>query len=147
MLTTREAADRLNIKPRSVAKLIKRGLLAATMRGRDYFIDESEIERYQRERRPAHRPKRSNTMTAADLLNAYREYAAATAAWEQHFDLANILDLPSAPEQSIPAKAGEIIHRRGNIDAALVEAQWGIEDPDCSEQLREVYQLVIGAAR
>lgn len=57
MLTTTAAADRLGIKPRSVVQLIKRGLLAATKHGRDYAIDEAEIERYERERRPAHRPR------------------------------------------------------------------------------------------
>lgn len=58
MLTTAEAADRLGLKPRSVAWLIKRGLIAATKHGRDYFIDSDEVDRYQRERRPQHRPKK-----------------------------------------------------------------------------------------
>ncbi len=57
MLTTREAADRLGIKPRSVAKAIKRGLIEAEKRGRDYWIEDEEIERYAVERRPQHRPK------------------------------------------------------------------------------------------
>lgn len=57
MLTTHEAADRLGIKPRSVVKAIKRGLIKAEKRGRDYWIEDEEIERYARERRPAHRPK------------------------------------------------------------------------------------------
>ena len=58
MLTTAEAADRLGVKPRSVVQFIKRGLIAATKHGRDYAIDEAEIERYERERRPAHRPQK-----------------------------------------------------------------------------------------
>jgi excisionase family DNA binding protein len=56
MLTTTEAADRLGIKPRSVVQLIRRELLAAEKRGRDWFITMEEIERYERERLPAHRP-------------------------------------------------------------------------------------------
>ena len=32
--------------------------IAATKHGRDYAIDEAEIERYERERRPAHRPQK-----------------------------------------------------------------------------------------
>lgn len=56
MLTTKEAANRLGIKARSVVALIKRNLIAAEKKGRDYLIDESEVERYSRERRPSHRP-------------------------------------------------------------------------------------------
>lgn len=60
MLTTKEAADRLGIKPRSVAALIQRHLLAATWNSyaRRFEIDPTEVERYQREKRPAHRPKK-----------------------------------------------------------------------------------------
>lgn len=58
MLTTREAADRLGLKPRSVVQFIKRGLIAAEKRGRDYLIEEAEVERYERERRPANRPRK-----------------------------------------------------------------------------------------
>lgn len=59
MLTTKEAADRLGIKARSVAALIQRGLLAATWNdyARRFEIEDQEVERYKRERRPAHRPK------------------------------------------------------------------------------------------
>ena len=57
MLTTAEAAERLEIKPRSVVQLIRRDLIQATKRGRDFHIAEQEIERYLAERRPAHRPK------------------------------------------------------------------------------------------
>lgn len=56
MLTTKETADRLGIKPRSVVALIKRGLLTATKHGRDYSIATEEVDRYERERRPQHRP-------------------------------------------------------------------------------------------
>lgn len=58
MLTTHEAADRLGIKPRSVVWAIKRGLIQAEKRGRDYWIEDEEVDRYAKERRPAHRPKR-----------------------------------------------------------------------------------------
>lgn len=57
MPTTRDAADRLGIKPRSVIWAIKRGLIIAEKRGRDYWITDGEVERYAVERRPAHRPK------------------------------------------------------------------------------------------
>lgn len=56
MLTTHEAADRLGIKPRSVVQLIRRGLIQAEKRGRDYFISTAEVESYEQKRKPAHRP-------------------------------------------------------------------------------------------
>ena len=55
-MTTSEAADRLGIKARSVIWLIKHGLITATKHGRDYWIEDDEIERYAHNRRPAHRP-------------------------------------------------------------------------------------------
>lgn len=64
MPTTREAADRLGIKSRSVVKAIREGLIRAEKRGRDYWIEDEEIERYARERRPQHRPKKETTMEA-----------------------------------------------------------------------------------
>ena len=57
MLTTREAADRLGIKPRSVVWAIRQGYIKAEKRGRDYWIEDEEVKRYADERRPAHRPK------------------------------------------------------------------------------------------
>lgn len=56
MLTTAEAAEQLHITKRSVARLCKRGTIKAELRGRDYWIEDSEVERYAKERRPAHRP-------------------------------------------------------------------------------------------
>lgn len=60
-MTTREASDRLGILPKSVAKLIKLGKIKAEMRGRDYWIEEEEVERYKRERNPPHRPKKDKS--------------------------------------------------------------------------------------
>lgn len=56
-MTTHEAADRLGIKSRSVVWAIKRGLIKAEKRGRDYWIEDEEVERYSKERRPRHRPR------------------------------------------------------------------------------------------
>lgn len=58
LLTTAEAAERLKITARSVARLLKGGKLIGTLRGRDYLIEEEEVERYKRERRPAGRPRK-----------------------------------------------------------------------------------------
>lgn len=58
MLTTRDAAERLGITARAVVLLIQRGQLKAQKFGRDYAIEPAEVERYLRERRPAHRPKK-----------------------------------------------------------------------------------------
>lgn len=62
-MTTHEAANRLGLTARSVARLIKRGVIAAEKRGRDYWIEEAEVARYEHERRPVgrpqHRPKKA----------------------------------------------------------------------------------------
>lgn len=58
MLTTAEAADRLGLTARSVARLIKQERIAASKYGRDYLIDETEVVRYATERRPPGRPHR-----------------------------------------------------------------------------------------
>lgn len=57
-MTTAEAAGQLGITKRSVARLCKAGVIKAERRGRDYWIEDTEVERYKEERRPAHRPKR-----------------------------------------------------------------------------------------
>lgn len=56
-MTTHESAVLLGIKARSVVWAIKRGYIKAEKRGRDYWIEDAEVERYRRERKPAHRPK------------------------------------------------------------------------------------------
>lgn len=57
-MTTPEAAAELNVSRAWVWRLIKRGTLAATFRGRDWWVETEEVERYKRERKPAHRPSR-----------------------------------------------------------------------------------------
>lgn len=56
-MTTDEAATRLGVKRQWVWRLIKAGVMRAERRGRDWWIEDAEVERYERERRPAHRPK------------------------------------------------------------------------------------------
>jgi len=56
MLTTRQAADHLGVTPSRVLALIKTGRLPATMHGRDWQIDPSDLARVA-VRRPG-RPKR-----------------------------------------------------------------------------------------
>lgn len=60
-MTSTEAADRLGITARSVARLIRSKQLAATWNAyaRRMEIDEAEIERYQDSRRKAGRPKKA----------------------------------------------------------------------------------------
>ncbi len=55
--TTNEAASLLGMQPRSITRYIERGIIAATKHGRDYLINEEEIERFKRERRGQGRPK------------------------------------------------------------------------------------------
>lgn len=56
-MTTTEAAAELGVTRAWLWRLIKRGTIQAEMRGRDWWIEDSEVERYRRERKPAHRPK------------------------------------------------------------------------------------------
>jgi excisionase family DNA binding protein len=50
-LTLTEAAERLATSPDNLRGAIKRGTLKATKRGRDWFVDAEEVERYGRENR------------------------------------------------------------------------------------------------
>lgn len=61
MLTTKDAAARLGITARAVALLIQRGIIKAEKFGRDYAIEPAEVERYMKERRAAHRPRKDKT--------------------------------------------------------------------------------------
>jgi excisionase family DNA binding protein len=56
-LTIKEVSRRLALAPATLRAQIKRGSLKASKPGRDWFIDESEVERYQRENR---RPRAGN---------------------------------------------------------------------------------------
>ncbi len=58
MFTTTEAAALLGVTVRAVRAHIKRGNIRATRFGRDWQITPEEIERFKRQRRPAHRPKK-----------------------------------------------------------------------------------------
>jgi len=60
-MTTTEAATALGVTRAWLWRLIKAGTIKAEMRGRDWWIEDAEVERYQRERRPAHRPGRKAT--------------------------------------------------------------------------------------
>jgi excisionase family DNA binding protein len=57
MLTTTQAAEQLNIKRGTVIQYIERGLLKASKTGRDWFIRQSEVNRYSRKRKGPGRPK------------------------------------------------------------------------------------------
>jgi excisionase family DNA binding protein len=50
-LTVPQAAALLGLKPRSVRKFIERGMIKGEKRGRDWFITQDEVDRYNRERR------------------------------------------------------------------------------------------------
>ncbi len=49
-LTTEEAARLLGISAATVRQSIRRGALAATRHGRDWYLTRAEIDRYARER-------------------------------------------------------------------------------------------------
>lgn len=56
-LTTREAADRLDLSIRQVQTLIRRGHLPAERLGRDWAIMPADVEAFQR--RPVGRPRKT----------------------------------------------------------------------------------------
>lgn len=50
-MTLNEAAAILGTSPDNLRGAIKRGSLKATKHGRDWWVERSEVERYQRENR------------------------------------------------------------------------------------------------
>ena len=58
MLTTAEAAARLGIEPVTLRAHIKKGHIKAAKHGRDWFIEQAEVDRFNQEKRPAHRPRK-----------------------------------------------------------------------------------------
>jgi excisionase family DNA binding protein len=49
MLTTNEAAAALDIRPETVRKQIWAGRIKAIKMGRDWFIEQGEVDRYRQE--------------------------------------------------------------------------------------------------
>ena len=63
-LTTTEAAARLGLSHETVRRYINRGLLRGYKRGRDWFILQSELERFMRTRRRPGRPANLDDVAA-----------------------------------------------------------------------------------
>jgi excisionase family DNA binding protein len=59
-LTPDEAAAILEIRPVSVRALLQRGVLPGQKVGRDWFINRSDLEQYQENRRSPGRPAGTN---------------------------------------------------------------------------------------
>jgi len=60
-ITTATAAARLGITPRHVRHLIKTGQLPATKQGRDWLIDENDLQLAEARRKPG-RPRKGENM-------------------------------------------------------------------------------------
>ncbi len=58
-LTTGEAARLLGISAATVRQSIRRGALAATRMGRDWFLTRAEVERYARDKKTWKAPRRT----------------------------------------------------------------------------------------
>lgn len=57
-LTTKQAAEKLNVVPSRIRRMILDGVIQAEKIGRDNFIAESEIQRLEKlERKPGRPPK------------------------------------------------------------------------------------------
>lgn len=61
LYTTTKIATVLGISIRTVQRHIKDGNLMATRYGRDYFIEDSEVERFKQNRRKPGRPRKRRT--------------------------------------------------------------------------------------
>lgn len=67
-MTTTEAAAALEVTRAWLWRLIKGGTIKAEKRGRDWWIEDAEVERYKRDRKPAHRPiKNVSTHKPSDM--------------------------------------------------------------------------------
>jgi excisionase family DNA binding protein len=64
-VTLKEAAERLAVTPDNLRGAIARGSLRAVKHGRDWWVTEAEIERYQREQlgQPGRKPGGRNKRT------------------------------------------------------------------------------------
>ncbi len=76
LLTVREAAERLGVGPVAVRRHVASGRLPAVKRGRDWWLQERDVQRMARQRDPGGRPL-SPAMAWAVLLLASGEDAAA----------------------------------------------------------------------
>ena len=57
-LTTKQAAERLNVVPSRIRRMILDGVIKAEKIGRDNFISEDEVKRLEQLDRKAGRPKK-----------------------------------------------------------------------------------------
>lgn len=60
-LTTKQAAERLDVVPSRIRRMILDGVIEAEKIGRDNFISEEEIQRLEKLERKAGRPKKQDT--------------------------------------------------------------------------------------
>jgi len=58
-LTTKQVAEKLNVVPSRIRRMILDGLIQAEKVGRDNFISESEVKRIEKLDRKAGRPKKA----------------------------------------------------------------------------------------
>lgn len=70
-LTVPQAALLLKLAPRSVRMFIERGMIKGEKRGRDWFITQDEVDRYNRERRkPGNNSRKQTDETKRKLSEA-----------------------------------------------------------------------------
>lgn len=56
-MTTKEAADQLGVKINWIQKLIQSKRIKAQKVGRDYWIEQADLDVYKKDKRPVGRPK------------------------------------------------------------------------------------------
>lgn len=65
-MTTTEAAAYLNVTRAWIWRRIKAGVISAEKRGRDWHVEQEELDRYKREKKPQHRPAKKNDNAATN---------------------------------------------------------------------------------
>ncbi len=135
MFVTQEAADYLQINARSVARLCKIGIIKATKRGRDYWIEDEEVERYDIERHVAGHPngltggvyRIVNTHNGRVYIGACRDMPER---WDQHCRLLTLGTHYNVDLQSDWNVAGreaflfETIEYAPSTDLQEIERKW-----------------------
>jgi hypothetical protein len=72
MHTTAEASIILGVQPKTVTRYILRGLIHAEKHGRDYQIEDAELERFNRDRRKPGKPRKKNASSEVQAFQSQK---------------------------------------------------------------------------
>jgi excisionase family DNA binding protein len=60
ILTTQQAADRIRVEPDTIRKAIQRGKLQARKIGRDWLVEDTEVDAYKARKQKGGRPRKDS---------------------------------------------------------------------------------------